>query len=129
MCRKIKVILTILVFSICVDGFAKRLGPEKVEPVVHGKVVYHAPHFTLLEGAEQKGGYIEARDARSGAKIWQLLVYKTEYDSGLEQDVQDVFIIALSINSMGTILTVTDERGRQYKVDLKSRSLMNTAKR
>ena len=65
-------------------------------------------------------------DAKSGVKLWGLLVYKTEYDPDLEKDIQDVFITSLSINFLGTKLTVTDELGRQYEINISDKSVTKT---
>ena len=123
---KIRAILTIIIFTICANSFAKRVAPKKVEPLIHGNFVYIAPHFTNIDGTNQNGGYIEVLDAKSGVKLWGLLVYKTEYDPDLEKDIQDVFIKSLSINFLGTKLTVTDELGRQYEINISDKSVTKT---
>ncbi len=123
---KIRAILTIIIFSICANSFGKRVEPKKVEPLIHGDFVYIAPHFINIEGTNQNGGYIEVLDAKSGVKLWGLLVYKTEYDPVLEKDIQDVFITSLSINFLGTKLTVTDELGRQYEINISDKSVTKT---
>jgi len=123
---KIRDILTIIIFAICANSFAKRVAPEKVEPLIHGNFVYIAPHFINIDGTNQNGGYIEVLDAKSGVKLWGLLVYKTEYDPDLENDTQDVFITSLSINFLGTKLTVTDELGRQYDINISDKSVTKT---
>ncbi len=123
---KIRAILPIILFAICANSFAKRAAPEKVEPLIHGNFVYIAPHFINIEGTNQNGGYIEVLDAKSGVKLWGLLVYKTEYDPDLEKDIQDVFITSLSINFLGTKLTVTDELGRQYEINISDKSVTKT---
>ncbi len=123
---KIRAILPIILFAICANSFAKRAAPEKVEPLIHGNFVYIAPHFINIEGTNQNGGYIEVLDAKSGVKLWGLLVYKTEYDPVLEKDIQDVFITSLSINFLGTKLTVTDELGRQYEINISDKSVTKT---
>lgn len=123
---KIRAILIIIIFTICVNSFAKRVAPKKVEPLIHGNFVYIAPHFTNIDGANQNGGYIKVLDAKSGVKLWGLLVYKTEYDPDLEKDIQDVFITSLSINFLGTKLTVTDELGRQYEINISDKSVTKT---
>ncbi len=123
---KIRAILPIILFAICANSFAKRAAPEKVEPLIHGNFVYIAPHFINIDGINQNGGYIEVLNAKSGVKLWGLLVYKTEYDPDLEKDIQDVFITSLSINFLGTKLTVTDELGRQYEINISDKSVTKT---
>jgi hypothetical protein len=87
---------------------AKRAAPQPVEPVLHDGVRYEAP--------VEKMGFVEAFDVVSGKKLWTLQVYRIEVDPSRERDVQDVYITKLEIVEGG--LLVTDERDREYLVDL-----------
>lgn len=89
-------------------GFAKRRAPAPVEPVVHQGIRYEAPG--------EKAGVVEAFEDGTATKLWEVQVYKVHLDPGLERDVQDVFITKLQIE--GSDLLVTDERARQFCVDL-----------
>ena len=124
-------LMLLLTSSVC--SLAKRSAPPAVPPVSDNGIVYTAPHFpaqsetdhaSKLEQAkstdayDQRGGYLEAHDARTGEKLWGLWVYRTAYLATLEQDVQDVFIIALAISGDGKLLSITDERGRRFELNL-----------
>lgn len=99
----------------------KRAGPAEVAPVVIGHVSYGVLHFGKAEGLDQNGGYIEAKDKTSGARLWTLKVYDNHVDPALEGDVQDVFITSLKRH--GHALDVVDEKGRRYRVDVRKRSV------
>ncbi|HEU5236384.1 MAG TPA: hypothetical protein VFU37_04535 [Pyrinomonadaceae bacterium] len=94
---------------------AKRTAPPKVEPVVHDGIRYVAPND------DGRRAYIEAWVIRTNKKLWDLTVFINSVDPKLEEDVQWVFIKALSVED-GTLL-VTAERGRRYQVDLETKAI------
>ena len=65
--------------------------------------------------------YIEARDVRTNKKLWDLTIFTNRIDPNLEEDVQHVFIKALRVQD-GRLI-VTPERGKTYRVDLKTRAV------
>lgn len=96
----------------------KRAAPAEIEPIIHGGVRYTVPHFASLnEGMEHNGGYVEATDMRTDKRIWLKEVYRPGYRSGLERDVQDVFITSMSLE--GDKLVIIDEEGRRFDIPLK----------
>jgi hypothetical protein len=94
---------------------AKRAAPAEVEPVIHEGVRYVAPHD------DGRHGYIEAWDVQTNKKLWELTVFTNRIDPKLEEDVQWVFVKALSVQD--GVLTVTSERGKTYQVDLKTKAI------
>lgn len=99
---------------------AKRAEPKEVEPAIYNGVKYLAPHFKH-NGDQFERGYIEAWDIQSQKKLWELQVYKLNYDKKFEQDVQDVFITSLTITD--DKLLVTTERNDVYEVNLQSQKV------
>jgi hypothetical protein len=106
------------------DGMprAKRVPPPNVAPITIDDVEFAAIPFGKARGLGQNGGYVAARDPATGKEIWMLKVYDVVYDPKLEGDVQDVFIRSLQKSASGHELVVTDERGRRYIVDPKTRT-------
>jgi hypothetical protein len=100
----------------------KRVAPPKVKPVTIGRVRFEALHWGRDRGLGQNGGYLAAFDARTGAELWLLQVYKIDYREDLEEDVQDIFIESLKAGSRGT-LKIIDERERRYVVDPATRTV------
>jgi hypothetical protein len=94
---------------------AKRIAPAKVEPVVHEGIRYVAPND------DGRRAYIEAWDVQTNSKLWSLTVFTNTIDPKLEEDIQWVFIKALSVEN--GVLLVTSEHGRRYQVDLKTRTV------
>jgi hypothetical protein len=113
--RFVAVIATVLVVALGITplAFAKRRAPEPVKAVVHDGVRYEAP--------VEKMGIVEAFDAATGKKLFEVQVYWVTVDPNLERDVQDVYITKLEVAGGG--LLVTDERDRQFLVDLKTRAV------
>ncbi len=86
----------ILALMIVSSAHAERLGPKDVEPVIYDGVKYVAVHWGQARGLDQNGGYVEAFDLKTSKPLWLLRIYKITYDSR-EKDVQDVFIIKMSM--------------------------------
>jgi hypothetical protein len=106
------VMLIALVLAPCLAP-GKRTAPEQVAPVVHEGIRYVVPND------DRRRGYIEAWDVQTNKKLWDLTVFTNRIDPNLEEDVQWVFIKALSIRD-GKLI-VTTERGATYQIDLKTR--------
>jgi len=100
----------------------KRAAGDAAEPVVIGRVRYEAPANGKALGLGQNGGYIVACDARSGAQLWALKVFTIGYAANMEADKQDVFITDMKPSSDSRALLLTDERGRRWRVDLRTRT-------
>jgi hypothetical protein len=99
----------------------KRTAPPKVKPVTVGDVRIEALHWGRSRGLGQNGGYIVAVDPASGRELWTLKVYDIAYDPKMEEDVQDLFIAKLAV--AGDKLSVRDEQGRRFLVDLKRKTV------
>jgi hypothetical protein len=94
---------------------AKRVAPPRVEPVIHDGIRYVAPND------DGRRAYIEAWDGQTNKKLWELTVFTNRIEPGLEEDVQWVFIKAMSVED--AVLLVTSERGNTYQIDLNARSV------
>jgi hypothetical protein len=102
------------------SAFAKRPAPKDVPPVIAGDIKYTAP-------PRNGGGYVEARDVRSGKLLWELRVYEIKVDQDLERDVQDIFITSLKVADGK--LQVVNEKGDKFVVDLSKRKVIQGADR
>jgi hypothetical protein len=96
---------------------AKHDAPPVVEPVVYRGVRIVVPNDN---GAR---GYVEAYDEATGAKLWDLTIYRVWISpfSFAETDTQWIFI--RSVRLVGNTLAITDERDRVFRVDLETRSV------
>jgi len=115
---KILAVVFIFVFLGCSVNMveAKRLPPQKVEPVIYNGVKYTATH--------EKMGYVQAWDIKTGKKLWEKKVYDVKIDSYMEADVQWVFITNLSIKD-GKLIVV-NENGDKYEIDIESTDTTQT---
>ena len=89
-------------------AMAKRGAPKPVPPVKAGNIEYRVSHEHM--------GTVEAWDLTTSKMVWRKEIYTVKYDEKLEKDVQDVFV--KSIDLKGTVLTVKNERGSEYELDL-----------
>ena len=103
---------------------AKRVGPPEIEPVNVGDLRIEAIHWGRDRGLGQNGGYVAAFDAKSGVELWTLKVYDVQYDPQMEADVQDIFIRSMKKTLFGRKLKITDERRRNYVVDVDKRAVV-----
>jgi hypothetical protein len=111
---------TALMVLLAANVMAKRPAPEEVPPIATGEAVFTVPHFP--EGDRiQNGGVIEARDPKTRKLVWQVQIYKTEYDKALEKDVQDVFIKSLTWDKVHNLLIMSDEKSRVFVLNLATR--------
>ncbi|HEX3693884.1 MAG TPA: hypothetical protein VH374_00735 [Polyangia bacterium] len=97
---------------------AKRIGPPDVPSVRVGELVVAVLPWGKARGLGQNGGYLTASDATTGKEQWVQKVYEVAYDPKMEEDVQDVFIESLIAGPAPSEVTVSDERGGIYRVDL-----------
>ena len=95
--------------------FAKRSAPPRVEPAIHDSIRYVAPND------DGRRAYIEAWDAQTNKKLWELTVFTNRIEPRLEEDVQWVFINKLNVRD-GTLLVIS-ERGNTYQIDLKTKAI------
>jgi hypothetical protein len=101
----------------------KRSGPDPVDPVRSGGIRYEAMQWGKARGLGQNGGYVAAIDEKTGDELWLLKVYDVSYDGDMEGDKQDVFVTGLEIDGEGRRLTVENEAGDRFTVDLASRKV------
>jgi hypothetical protein len=114
--KKISMLLCLLLTALIAgQAWAKRAAPKPVAPVVHEGVKYAAPNENGREGK------IEARDEKTGKKLWDAVIYTIKIDPNLEEDVQWVFIAKLAIQK--NALAVTDEKNEKYLLDLKTKKV------
>ena len=102
----------------------KRTGPEPVTPVTYKGVRYEAVHWGKSRDLDQNGGYVAAIDDNTGEELWIVKVYDVDYDNDMDPDKQDVFISKLKLHRFRKLLSVKDERGGLYFVDLMNRAVI-----
>jgi len=76
------------------------------------------------EGLEQNGGYIIAKDIATGKELWLARYTQRCTNPDLETDVQDVFIQSIKLSDDKASLNITDEKGRQFTLDLNTQKVL-----
>ena len=100
---------------------AKRTAPAIVAPVIHEGIRY------VASNDDGRRALIEAWDVQTNKKLWELTVFTNRIDPTLEEDVQWVFIKALSVED--GVLLVTSENARKYQIDLKTKAIKESEPR
>ena len=95
MIRKFSLVSSLLLATLLAE--AKRRASAEVLPSKVENIEYSAPH---RNGSHKQMGFIEARDLKSGKIIWSRQIYTVKYDPDLEGDVQDVFIIRITVEEI-----------------------------
>lgn len=113
---------TTLMVLLAANVMAKRAAPEEVTPIATDKAVFSVPHFPE-GGLKQNGGVVDARDPKTNKLLWQVQIYKTEYDKALEKDVQDVFIKDLTLDKVHNLLIMSDEKSRVFVLNLATKKV------
>lgn len=119
--NKLSIVLGLILMAIATQAWAKRDEPKPVAPVIHNGVKYVAPNNN---GREVK---VEARNEKTGEKLWDVVIYKVKIDPNLEEDVQWVFITGLAVRD--NVLVMTNEKNEQFTLDLKTRKVEKLKKK
>lgn len=104
------------------DGRAK-----EVPSLIYKGVKYVAAHFKFARTPDewakcnQNGGFVEAWDVNTGQMLWDLVVYRVEYDPRRHRYEQDVFITAMKLD--GNRLIITNERQEKFSIDLSTKTV------
>ena len=114
---KIKITFCVLLcfMAFTSSAWCKRGGAPIVEPVIYENIKYISPND---DGIRE---YIQAWDIKAKRKIWELTIFANPLQPGLEKDVQWVFIEKMKLEQNN--LLITDERARQFIVDLKTKQI------
>ena len=101
-------------------AYGKRTSPPVVEPVISNGISYLAPNH---DGSH---AYVEAWNAKTHEKIWEIKVFSTSINPLLEADVQWIFIKRIAIDRDKLIVETEDRR--IYAIDLKSKKVSKLSK-
>lgn len=94
-----------------------------VAPVEAAGIRYEVLRGARSRGFNQNGGIIAAIDVASGNELWTLAVYQNSYDAKEEADVQDRYIIEMTLSKDQKQLLIKGEDKHSYAVDLGDRSI------
>lgn len=112
---KIAICALVCFLALTSSSSGKRGGAPNVEPVIYNNIKYTVPND---DGIRE---YIQAWDIKAKRKIWELTIFTNPIQPGLERDVQWVFIEKIKLEKDN--LLITDERSRQFRLDLKTRQI------
>jgi len=98
--------------------FAKRAIPIRVPSIIYNGFEYRVVHFSDDE-IEQNGGMVEVYNTSTGNKIETIIVYKINYDSHKEKDIQDIFITRMELLDNNKI-RIYNENDEIFDLDLET---------
>lgn len=100
---------------------ASRSAPPKIKPIIRGGIYYEAPWHP--QGTLIVKEY-DPKAKKPGKELWRLPIIDDYIDPILERDVQEVWFAKMELSKDGKTMTVTDEVGRVYVVDLEKRTFV-----
>ena len=104
-----------ILFAAITTADAKRGPAPPVNTVVVGSIRYSAPPDP------DHMGYVIATDVTSGMELRRQRIYRVFINPFVETDIQWVFITSLV--RQGNALMITNEQGRHFTLDLKTRKV------
>ena len=109
-------LLALLSLLTPLPGLAKHGAPPRVEPVIHEGIRYVVPND------KGRHAYVEAWDAKAGRKLWTKTVFKRWYFPLLGTECLHYEYIA-SMTLKADQLRLTSERGREFTLDIRTRTV------
>ena len=104
--------MPVMLVLVATPAVAKRAPAPHVPPVEHNGIRYIAPNHSGRRPT------LQAWDIQTRTMLWEVVVYHNRIVPLLEEDVQWVLIEKLEV--IEGELVVTNERGKTYRVDLKT---------
>jgi outer membrane protein assembly factor BamB len=101
---------------------ASRPPAPDVAPVEHNGVRYVQDSHDDRQG-DQRGGYLAALDARTGAPQWRLKVYEVADSRAAGIEGGGIYFRAMKLIT-GNVLEIENEAGGIYHVNLVTRTVM-----
>ena len=100
-----------------------RPPPPAVADIVVNGLRYSQVISPRKLGLAAGGGWLVAHDAKTGEQRWTLRIYEVAINPADETDVQEVYFRSMRRVSRKNALTIINERGRSFVVDLDSRQV------
>lgn len=122
MCLGIAVLCLLMQFA--PRASAKRAAPAPVKPLVIENVRYSADaerHLDPKDGPARLTAFLLAHDNATDKLLWKLPIYEVWFQEGLETDVQEVHITAITAD--GKNLIVQTEGRQEFLVDPQTRTV------
>lgn len=95
--------------------------PEPVPPVIADGIRYEAPFAGTTVGIAQDGGVVAAYREETGELLWAVSVYAPDED--VEDENGDVFITEMVADESRGVLTIKNQMGNLYELDLNTRAV------
>lgn len=101
---------------------AQRLPPPFIAPLTINEVTYQLDNVKD-EDVTYASTVLIASD-KTGCELWRIEIYRIVFDTQLETDVQEVFPTSLTYDEHKQIVTVVNETGNTFDIDLVSKQVV-----
>lgn len=97
---------------------AKRKAPSEIPSIIFKGKKYIVTHWNKEPAFKQNGGIIEVWNIKKNRLIKRVLIYKIQYKSEIESDIQDVFITSIKLNKSKNTIIIVNEKGNIYGLNI-----------
>jgi hypothetical protein len=95
----------------------------QVAPIEHAGVRYEQDTARQRQPDAQRGGWLVATDAASGAQLWRVQLYANPFDAASPVGSPPRWFRRMHLTADGTRIDIEDDTGTQYAVDLATRTV------
>ena len=100
-----------------------RPAPPNIKPIVIDGIRYEQVLSPRKLGLTEPGGWLMATDAKTGERKWTQQIYKTTINPADETDVQEIYFASMARIKGQRALTIRNEAGKTYTIDLDTRQV------
>lgn len=100
-----------------------RPPPPRIQPIVHDGIRYEEDMESGRHGGTGRGGYLVARNAATGERLWSIAVYHVPAAAPDAPGAASRYFRTMSLVAGGSAIAIEDEAGGRYVVDLASRNV------
>ncbi len=101
-------------------------SPPEVPPIEHAGVRYAQDRERQRRADAQRGGWLQAFDARTGARLWEVQVYANPYDARSPAGSPARWFKSMQLAPGGEHIDIEDTTGARFEVELKTGKVMQT---
>jgi hypothetical protein len=101
-------------------------SPPEVPPIEHAGVRYEQDRERQRRADAQRGGWVVAFDARTGARLWEAQVYANPYDGRSPAGSPARWFSSMRLAPGGDRIEIEDTIGARFELELKTGRVTQT---
>ena len=107
-------------------GGSSQASPPDVPAIVHAGVRYEQDRERQRRADAQRGGWLLAFDAATGARLWGVQVYANPYDAQSPVGSPSRWFASMRLSADGARIEIEDTVGARFEVDLRTSAVTQT---